>query len=74
MELGGTELGGLDVPGRGQTHGLQSGEILSGSGQMSREALIRETGTWSNVQAIFKAADGWHGTADCRGEGRAVGF
>ena len=36
--------------------------------------LIHEKGTWSNVQAIFKADDGWHGAADCRGEGRAEGF
>ena len=36
--------------------------------------MIRERGLWSNVQAIFRAKDGWHGAADCRGEGQAAGF
>jgi gamma-glutamyltranspeptidase/glutathione hydrolase len=36
--------------------------------------MIHERGTWSNVQAIFRTVDGWHGAADCRGEGRAQGF
>ena len=39
-----------------------------------KKHVIHERERFGNVQAIFRFENGWHGAADCRGEGQAMGY